>query len=310
MADIFEGSEATFTPVAGDYIRGVDDPTGTPISGNMTIAQLTTLLNTLIGGGPSTSGNVLTSNGTIWTSAAAAGGGGDWTDATGTWSYSSADAPTFVASVNNDQTAIIYPGQRLSLTQTTEKFFIVTAVGAYSGGATLITMYGGTDYTLAAEAITTPKWSNVKVPSRFPMSPLKWSETFTDTTSRNQNTPTQDAWYNAGSLSKSLPIGVWNVYFKCAVYVTKASTTNVGVYSTLSTTNNTETNVNMTMLSVMTVASANLGSYLASSVSDIIALTSKTTYYPLVKTGAAGIDTIGFYNTYIGMIIRAVCSYL
>jgi hypothetical protein len=76
MADIFEGSEATFTPVAGDYIRAVDDPTGTPISGNFTVTQLTTLLNTLIGGGPSTSGNVLTSNGTIWTSAAAAAGGG------------------------------------------------------------------------------------------------------------------------------------------------------------------------------------------------------------------------------------------
>jgi len=75
MAEIFEGSEPTFTPVAGDYIRSIDDPTGTPISGNVTYTQLVTLLNTLIGGGPGTSGNVLTSNGSAWTSAAPSASG-------------------------------------------------------------------------------------------------------------------------------------------------------------------------------------------------------------------------------------------
>jgi hypothetical protein len=144
-----------------------------------------------------------------WATPAGGGSSDGWTAGTGTWSYSSADAPTFVISVNNDQTGIIGVGQRIKLTQTTAKYFIVTAVGAYSGGATLITVYGGTDYTLANAAISTPFWSNVKAPFGFPMSPAKWTVTVTDTSDRTQASPTINVWYNLGSVSISAPIGIW-----------------------------------------------------------------------------------------------------
>ncbi len=102
-------------------------------------------------------------------------GGGATTDGwspdiTNTWSYSSADAPTFVISINADMTAVLSIGMRLRLTQTTVKYFIVTAVGAYSGGNTLVSVYGGVDYTLANAAISTPYYSTAKAPIGFPMS--------------------------------------------------------------------------------------------------------------------------------------------
>jgi hypothetical protein len=310
MADIFEGSEATFTPVAGDYIRAIDDPTGSPISGNFTIAQLTTLLNTLIGGGPSTSGNVLTSDGTNWTSAAAAGGGGDWTTATGTWSYSSADAPTFVASVNADMTTTIYPGHRLSLTQTTEKFFIVTAVGAYSGGNTLITMYGGTDYTLTADAITTPKWSNVKVPSRFPMSPVKWTVSVTDATQRSQATPTSLTWYNIGGAACQIviPIGIWKVRYIVNVQTQGDTANGTNLRSTLSTANNSESDATMTGVFQIGNGAAN-NIHFVFEKARVLPLVSKTTYYLNGLTQYGG-NTLYFRNDESAMLLEAVSAYL
>lgn len=257
---------------------------------------------------PGTSGNVLTSNGTIWTSAAAAGGGGDWTDATGTWSYSSADAPTFVASVNNDQTAIIYPGQRLSLTQTTEKFFIVTAVGSYSGGNTLITMYGGTDYTLAAEAITTPKWSNVKVPSRFPMSAAKWAVTLTDTTQRSQNSPTAGTYYNLGSLYIDAPIGVWNVFYKCYGQ-TNRSSGDCDILTTLSIANNTIGADNLTFY-MLSTPGVSFQTYINIVALNGIIATSKTRYYLNLATLSTGITTLLSRNDYKTMNIVLTSAYL
>jgi len=310
MADIFEGSEPTFTPAAGDYIRGVDDPTGTPISGNITITQLTTLLNTLIGGGPSTSGNVLTSNGTAWTSAAPSGGGGgvDWVADANTWSYSSADAPVFVASVNADMTAVLYPGYRLSLTQTTEKFFIVHAVGAYSGGATLITIYGGTDYTLTVDAITIPKYSNAKIPPRMPMSKSKWSVVLTDGTLRSQATPTQDTWYNPGSLSITLPIGEWDIFDSHEVSIT-ASTAGLLIVQTALSTSTSSASDSQLLSEVFGQSLTFFGA--GTNKNKVLTITSKTIYYVIIRfILGSNITSIKIENETSNLNIRAVDAYL
>jgi len=231
-----------------------------------------------------------------------------WISATGTWSYSSADAPTFVASVNNDQTAIIYPGQRLSLTQTTEKFFIVTAVGAYSGGNTLITMYGGTDYTLASEAITTPKWSNVKVPSRFPMSPAKWAVTLTDTTQRSQDNPTAGTYYNLGSLYIDAPVGVWNVFYKCYGQ-TNRSSGDCDILTTLSIANNTIGTDNLTFYMLYTPG-VSFQTYINIVALNGIIATSKTRYYLNLATLSTGITALLSRNDYKAMNIVLTSAYL
>jgi hypothetical protein len=55
MADKKESAYSTFTPVATDYIRGVDNPGGTPVTGNILISALTTLLGDTFYGVPNVS---------------------------------------------------------------------------------------------------------------------------------------------------------------------------------------------------------------------------------------------------------------
>ena len=313
IAANIHGSPNKTTPVDADEAGIWDSVTGllNKVTWANIKATLKTYLDTLYLAlvAPGTAGNVLTSTGSAWASAAAASGGGDWTDATGTWSYSSADAPTFVASVNNDQTAIIYPGQRLSLTQTTEKFFIVTAVGAYSGGNTLITMYGGTDYTLAAAAITTPKWSNVKVPSRFPMTPAKWTVEFTDVTLRTQDTPTASTWYNLGTASISIPIGVWKASYRVILQAVINGDA-VNVDTTLSTANNSESDKKWTSRVQNNGATATTFLALGSMFNDnLITVAAKTSYY-LNTMSLYSATSIANKNADGTLVIKAMCAYL
>jgi len=44
MANVQESNKSTFTPVLTDYIRGVDNPAGSPVSGNITGTALLALL--------------------------------------------------------------------------------------------------------------------------------------------------------------------------------------------------------------------------------------------------------------------------
>ena len=131
-----------------------------------------TVLNSAVT--PGTIGNVLTSTGSSWTSAAPSGGGGGvgtgWTPGLGTWTYLSADAPTFVISTSVDNSAAIGVGDRIQLTQTTVEYFIVTAITSST-----ITVYGGTSYVLANAAISSPAYSHIKNPLGFPISPTGWT---------------------------------------------------------------------------------------------------------------------------------------
>ena len=100
-----------------------------------------------------TATHVLTSNGAgaAPTFQAASGGGlaaDGWTAITATGTSGTLDSPSFEISFDADMTALISLGDRIKITQATTKYFIVTKVGAFSGGNTIITCYGGTDYTL------------------------------------------------------------------------------------------------------------------------------------------------------------------
>ena len=135
-----------------------------------------------------------------------------WQTGPGTWTYSSADSPTFVLTTSVDLSSFIGVGARIKLTQTTEKFFIVTAISG-----TAITLYGGTDYTLTAAAITSAYFSIMKAPAGFPLNPTKWTVEATDTADRVQGSPTQNVWYNLGSFSTSVPIGCWKLEYYVAL---------------------------------------------------------------------------------------------
>lgn len=233
-----------------------------------------------------------------------------WITSEETWSYSSADSPTFIASVNADMTGKISVGYRVRLTQTTTKYFIVTSVGTFSGGATLITLYGGTDYTLANAAITTPYYSSMKVPYGFPISEDKWTVTTTDSSDRTQSSPVTNTWYNPGSLTISIPIGSWRVTYKCLQRVSRAAATTTNMVTTLSTANNSESDPDFTSFETLGGASGTLTLLTTQTCTPkILTIASKTSYFLNCRT-TAGADSIGHRGDSGTTVIKAICAYL
>lgn len=88
-----------------------------------------------------------------------------WITSPDTWVYASATTFT-IAGV--DRTAQFPIGTKIKLTQTTLKYFYVTAA-AFSTNTT-ITLSGGSDYSLANAAITSPTYSYETTPQLFPQS--------------------------------------------------------------------------------------------------------------------------------------------
>jgi len=225
--------------------------------------------------------------------------------ALGACTYETADSPTFQFSIAADVTGFIGVGNRIKLTQTTVKYFIVTAVGAFSGGKTIITVYGGTDYALANAAITSPFFSIAKAPFGFPLSEIKWRVRLTDTSVRQQVSPAAGTVYNLGSLSISAPIGVWKPVISALIYTWRLATF-TNMYLALSTASNSISNTAMmteiyseTVLAINTVHKTD----------DVITVASKTTYYLVEKTDFAA-DDINLGGSTIPTTIDLICGYL
>lgn len=233
-----------------------------------------------------------------------------WISANETWTYASADDPTFTFTITGDKSAKYSAGMRIKLTQTTAKYFIITKVAVSTD--TTITVYGGTDYDLANAAITSPYYSTQKAPHGFPLDPTKWTVTTTDTTLRSQASPTADTWYNLGSVTMSLPIGIWNSSYQVCLMSDDTSATVVDVYATLSSANNSESDSNWTSVVVLGGASGSLYSAVTVNRTGVLGVTAKTSIYLNTKTHTSGMTNIYNLNssTYCPLLIRAVCAYL
>lgn len=229
-----------------------------------------------------------------------------WADAGETWTFAAADSPTFTFTISGDVTSKYSAGMRVKLTQTTVKYFIITAV-SYSAPNTTVTVYGGTDYTLANATISSPYYSTHKAPQGFPLDPLKWTIETNDVTNRQQATPVQNTWYNPGSLTISIPIGSWDVYYKATVLAVDASSSVWHVETTLSTANNSESEDDFTAAFYAGPDTSLLGT---ASARKTLTLAAKTTYYANLRTQSSGLDNIYLYNDWAPLIIRATCAYL
>lgn len=218
--------------------------------------------------------------------------------------YSSADSPTFVATTASDLTGIISVGMKLKLTQTTVKYFIVTAIDA-----TTITLYGGTDYTLANAAITLVSYSQAREPFGFPVSPLKWQVKVPDTSARTQSSPSASTWYNLGSQSIVLPIGTWNVDY-CMYGRAVITNTFVDMQVTLSTANNSQSDSELTH-SINSTLSNNLAElYGMFARNKVITVASKTSYFLNAETTTTSVTSIGGLGNMVPTVLRAVSAFL
>jgi hypothetical protein len=86
-----------------------------------------------------------------------------WIGANETWTYAS--STTFT--ISGDLTGKYQKGDKIKLTQTTEKYFYIVSV-SHGGGTTTVSVTGGSDYSVANAAITSPYYSKVESPQGFP----------------------------------------------------------------------------------------------------------------------------------------------
>jgi hypothetical protein len=216
-----------------------------------------------------------------------------WIPISATGTSGTLDTPVFEISFNADMTGLIGLGDRIRISQATTKYFIVVKVGAFSGGATIISCYGGTDYALVATAttaITLPYLSHVKAPFGFPTSPAKWAVT-ADDFSQRLFTATEAAWaVPTGSTANiSMPIGAWRMRYSTTPRDVATSATYANALCTLSTTTNSETNSTLTYRLGLNFPSA--GTVVAEATAErtaVLTVTDKTTLYLLFKALSDG----------------------
>jgi len=233
---------------------------------------------------------------------------GGWSVAGETWTYASADDPTYTFTVAGDLSTKYSVGMRIKLTQTTEKYFIITKV-VYSSPNTTITVYGGTDYDLSSATITDNYYSYSKSPFGFPTNPDKWFLELRDTSDQTQSTPTNGTWYNIGSLSIDIPIGSWKVEYSCVVNpFTAGGATGIFQETSLSTSNSSVTDLDfLTLTAASSVTEVNQTIYKTKNLTT----TSKTTYYLIDRTLATLTAIRHLASNYsIPTVVKITSNYL
>lgn len=234
---------------------------------------------------------------------------GGWVGAGETWTYASGagtNSGTFtIAGV--DLTGKYAAGMKVKFTQTTVKYAFITKV-AFSTDTT-ITIYLGTDYTIANAAISANYHSIQKAPFGFPLNPAKWALTTTSTTNRS----TTSATYATLTDSLVVPIGDWIIEFKAFLYQSSAATTNSNGEVILSTDGSTLTNPALSMGNIKRSGTAATTSANGSTgfAKDYVSLAASTTFLMMGKVNS-GADAINVYNTNVltSTVIKAICAYL
>lgn len=234
-----------------------------------------------------------------------AGGLDGWIDANETWTYASADDPTYTFTISGDLSSKYSAGMRIKLTQTTVKYFIITAV-SYSSPNTTITVYGGTDYDLASATITSPYYSMVKAPQGFPLERSKWTVPISASGS-TQADPASGTLYNTGG-RLDIPVGSWELF--AFGYVDSDIDDSAGTYiytdAAIGTANNTNDIVSQTLRLYVPGSTVYRNAGVFSFILDVD-LTTKDSYYLNSKVTFDGDSD----NLIMGVDrFEVVCAYL
>ncbi len=236
-----------------------------------------------------------------------------WFEATGTWTYSAWDDTNGVSTasitVPSDATTVYQPGMRVMFDQTTDgtKYGIITKVAA-----TELTIFLNTDYDFDNETISNVFYSPMSTPFGFDRDVNKYTVEYTNASNEIEASPTANTWYNSNSASIDVPIGLWNVSYKVVAQdFTSTTVSTVGVLTTLSTANNSESDDGWTLKSLSnggSVANRNIMSphFMISEIN----LSAKSTRYLNTSTPQSSHTHVGNLGSDAETIIRATCAYL
>lgn len=223
------------------------------------------------------------------------------------WSFVSASAPSFVVSVNADVTGYMSAGMKFRVSQSTDQLFFVSKVSSYVGGTTELTLFGGTNYELADDAITEVAYSRVQAPYGFSLDPEIWIIKLTDTSLRSRASPVADSWYQLdASHAITIPPGYWKIGYKT---LANCGTVNnsMDIWTSLSTNISTPSDNEMTNSFSFFIGATGVSFYSASSAEKVISLDNETVYYLIIRShySPAFIYTRGDLNT---TVIYAIWS--
>lgn len=232
-----------------------------------------------------------------------------WLEAIEAWTYLSADGNIGIFNVTGDVTGKYSKGMRVKYTQTTVKYGIIVAVGAYADGVTPITVWGGTDYTLEDATIESTYISIVKAPFGFPLEGNKWDVIVTSATTAYQMSPEPGVVYNIGGNYIDVPIGYWDLSYKqFAHYASDMSPTTEAVYTGLSTSASTFSDIYL-----KDVINIGIDSYQVRKTHRAhkeIVIASKTRYYMNTMIGVTNEYALYNLNSTIPMVLWAKCMYV
>lgn len=196
---------------------------------------------------------------------------------------------------------------------------IITGVGAFSAGVTLVTMYEGTDQMMAAGTMQSPCYSNDESPFSFNRNPDKWSVTAMTINAPTKTSPTLQTFYGGSQLtpagpSVSVPIGAWLPQARASVRGVTAATINaISLKATLSTANNSESNPEYTgwFQTVNPTAAAWSHGFQYALAGKLLLLSTKTTFFLNIGywVTASSFSSILIESTTISYI-TFVCAYL
>lgn len=226
----------------------------------------------------------------------------------------SADDPTYVLTFAGvDLTSILSVGMKIKLTQSTDKYFIVTAI-SFSTDTTL-TLYGGTDYDVddtETTAISAFYYSPHKAPLEFPLDVDKWTVEYSFNSSYVISPLiTANAWYDSGMTGIIAPIGLWKASYKALVSLESNSSSYAQGRCSLSTSSGGAGNSPLVKVIYETNTAPGYVHGEDFFAEDILEFSSKTTMYVNGgRRGAQSQTAFNFHGDISPIIIRFKCAYL
>lgn len=232
-----------------------------------------------------------------------------WVASNETWTYSGVDGNTGTITVAADVTSKYSQGMKVKYVQGgTQNYGFISNSPSLASGTTTMTLYLGTAYALANAAISSNSYSAGRSPLGFPLDPSYWTVETSGTAYQNQSGGTAGTWYNLGTTTISIPRGVWNVEYLASVQNDISASLSTQVDVTLSTANNTESDIDFT--TAVRFTSSSIGGQMYKR--KALTLTSRTVYYlnERFQSGTATGSGLQLRSDQSKTFIRAICLWL
>lgn len=152
-------------------------------------------------------------------------------------------------------------------------------------------------------------YSPHKVPHGFPADATRWDVVAMLKFLSQKVSPTVSTWYNENFNGIYLPVGDWDVSYNGILYGYKAGAA-FNASCTLSTANNTESDIDMTSRASGFNDSANYTVYAQVQRRKGISITASAQYYLNYLAGVASSQTVGVTGENLPFVITARCAYI